>query len=109
MNQYLSDTNGALSKHIFAGAERVASVLDAGEQTFTYYYHTDHLGSTGYMTDDSGVLVEHIEYTPWGETWHQPESAISGDMPAYRFTSKELDLSGMYLSLIHISEPTRPY
>jgi len=96
VNQYLSDTNGTLSKHIFAGAERIASVFDAGEQTFTYYYHTDHLGSTGYMTDADGVLVEHIEYTPWGETWHQPESGVEAGMPSYRFTSKELDLSGMY-------------
>jgi RHS repeat-associated protein len=63
--------------------------------------HTDHLGSTGYMTDEAGNIREHIEYTPWGETWMERENEDMLDgvkiiMPNYMFTSKELDASGLY-------------
>jgi len=31
-----------------------------------YYYHTDHLGSVNVLTDRSGQMVQHFEYTPFG-------------------------------------------
>ena len=57
---------------------------------FLYYYHPDHLGSTGYVTDENAELYEHIQYFPFGETWYQA-SANSEQRVAYRYTSKELD------------------
>jgi len=29
-----------------------------------YFYHSDHLGSSSLITDDTGALVQHIEYVP---------------------------------------------
>lgn len=64
--------------------------------TFLYYYHPDHLGSTGYVTDADGELYEHIQYFPFGETWVQ-EAANTLQRVPYRFTSKELDEeTGLY-------------
>jgi len=84
------------TKNVYVGNQRVVSVLNPDEQTrYEYYYHTDHLGSTTYLTDRDGKLKEHIEYTPWGEGWiEQPTNRY--DLPQYLFTGKELDATGLY-------------
>lgn len=54
-----------------------------------FYYHGDHLGSTSYITDISGMPSQHIDYLPFGEplleektqTWQSP----------YKFNCKEQD------------------
>jgi uncharacterized protein RhaS with RHS repeats len=60
-----------------------------------FYYHSDHLGSTSYITDLDGNVVQHIEYVPFGEvfleernnTWNTP----------HLFNGKELDeATGLY-------------
>ena len=35
----------------------------------TYYYHRDHLGSTTLITNESGEVVQRVEYLPTGETF----------------------------------------
>jgi RHS repeat-associated protein len=62
---------------------------------FIYFYHPDHLGSTGYVTDEKALRYEHIAYFPFGETWVQ-ESSATWRVP-YQFTSKEMDPeTGLY-------------
>ena len=34
-----------------------------------FFYHHDHLGSTTYVTDENGDVVQHIEYLPSGEVF----------------------------------------
>ncbi|KXB50166.1 RHS repeat-associated core domain protein, partial [Bacteroidales bacterium KA00344] len=60
-----------------------------------FYYHPDHLGSSSYITNLDGEVVQHIEYVPFGEvfieernnTWNTP----------YLFNAKELDEeTGLY-------------
>lgn len=54
-----------------------------------FYYHPDHLGSSSYITNLDGEVVQHIEYVPFGEvfieernnTWNTP----------YLFNAKEYD------------------
>jgi len=96
---WVGDTSGAgvmYTKNYYAGNERVASALfndmySNSQPIGTYYYHTDHLGSTTYMTDTNGVIQEHIEYTPWGEQWGNTENALTWANLNYKFTGKELD------------------
>jgi hypothetical protein len=33
-----------------------------------YYFHPDHLGSSSYITNAAGVVTQHMEYLPFGET-----------------------------------------
>ena len=54
-----------------------------------YFYHPDHLGSTGYVTDAKGKLYEHLEYFPFGETFVAEHS--NTQRTPYLFTSKEYD------------------
>lgn len=66
-----------------------------GYGELAYFYHSDHLGSTSYVTDANGEVSQHVEYVPFGEvfieernnTWNTP----------YLFNAKELDEeTGLY-------------
>ncbi|GAB6950300.1 hypothetical protein JCM15640A_18850 [Hoylesella timonensis 4401737 = DSM 22865 = JCM 15640] len=69
-----------------------------------FYYHPDHLGSSSYITNLDGEVMQHIEYVPYGEvfieernnTWNTP----------YLFNAKEFDEeTGMYYYGARYYEP----
>ena len=69
-----------------------------------FYYHPDHLGSSSYITNLDGEVMQHIEYVPFGEvfieernnTWNTP----------YLFNAKEFDEeTGMYYYGARYYEP----
>ncbi|MCR4770285.1 MAG: RHS repeat-associated core domain-containing protein [Bacteroidaceae bacterium] len=61
----------------------------------TFYYHSDHLGSTSYVTDDSARITQYTAYLPYGELLVDEHSS-SEDLP-YKFNGKELDEeTGLY-------------
>ncbi|MBE1576990.1 SpvB/TcaC N-terminal domain-containing protein [Amycolatopsis roodepoortensis] len=96
-NRGYSERNGIGFKHIFIGDSRLTTkTVAAGDPENTQsYFHTDHLGSSGYVTDRQGNVTEHLEYMPFGETWVE-EQAGQSDTP-YKFTGKELDEeTGLY-------------
>jgi RHS repeat-associated protein len=100
-----SNTDGSLrrTKNIYIGETRIASKMnfeDAStsyEEIHTYYYHTDHLGSSNVVTDYEGEVYEHLEYTPYGETWVHDQSEDDLGLVDYAFTSKGYDEeTGLY-------------
>jgi len=102
---YYTETDGKkISKHIYIGSTRVASqVMSRSCETSTtmkrentLYYHTDHLGSSGYVTDKKGEFYEHTEYTSSGESWVNEKVTGNANLP-YKYTSKEMDAeTGLY-------------
>ena len=61
----------------------------------TFFYHSDHLGSTSYITDDKGNITQYDAYLPYGELLVDEHSS-SEDMP-YKFNGKEMDSeTGLY-------------
>ena len=44
----------------------VAQIEDDGVTSTTQTLHTDHLGSTSVVTDESGIMVELLDYHPYG-------------------------------------------
>ena len=61
----------------------------------TFFYHSDHLGSTSYITDDKGNITQYDAYLPYGELLVDEHSS-SEDMP-YKFNGKEMDAeTGLY-------------
>lgn len=54
-----------------------------------YYYHTDHLGSSAWITDSLGVAVQHLAYLPWGEPFVTQKTGNFN--PTYTFSGKERD------------------
>ena len=67
---------------------------DATEEE-TFFYHSDHLGSTSYITDQDGNITQYTAYLPYGELLVDEHSS-SEDLP-YKFNGKELDEeTGLY-------------
>ena len=42
-----------------------------------FYYHPDHLGSSSYITNLDGEVVQHIEYVPFGEVLYSESESYS--------------------------------
>ncbi len=84
-------TGGGCSKYIFAGAQRIALHLVSG--VATYYYHTDHLGSSSVITDHGGAQMESLAYLPYGQTRLRTGMVNMH----HQYTGQELDDStGLY-------------
>ena len=68
---------------------------DTSEMEETFYYHSDHLGSTAYITDQQANVTQYDAYLPYGELLVDEHSS-SADLP-YKFNGKELDEeTGLY-------------
>ena len=88
-----------VSNHIFVGNTRVASVVKHTEEKnpATYFYASDHLGSSSVLTTNTGSYHERIEYLPYGETWVEDKATSDSYTTPYKFTGKELDTeTGLY-------------
>ena len=78
---------------VVAGYGYVAADTSDVEETF--YYHSDHLGSTAYITDQKANVTQYDAYLPYGELLVDEHSS-SADLP-YKFNGKELDEeTGLY-------------
>jgi RHS repeat-associated protein len=72
--------------------------------TLLYFYHSDHLGSTSYITDVSGEVYQHMEYIPFGETFVEEHS--NTERTPYLFNGKEMDEeTGLYYYGVRYYDP----
>jgi RHS repeat-associated protein len=95
-----------VTKHIFAGEARMVSKMESSvnPNPARMFYSPDNVGSTTYVTDAAGTLIEHDRYFPFGETWGSSERVAFGNPNAsvnnhrnWLFTGKELDTdTGLY-------------
>ena len=61
----------------------------------TFFYHSDHLGSTSYITDRDANITQFDAYLPYGELLVDEHS--SSEEMSYKFNGKELDEeTGLY-------------
>jgi RHS repeat-associated protein len=58
-------------------------------EIYQYYYHSDHLGSSSFITNLDGEVAQHIEYVPFGEVFVE-ERNNTWSTP-YKFNGKQLD------------------
>ena len=69
-----------------------------------FYYHPGHLGSSSYITNLDGEVVQHIEYVPFGEVFVEERNNIWNT--PYLFNAKEFDEeTGMYYYGARYYEP----
>lgn len=69
-----------------------------------FYYHPDHLGSSSYITNLDGEVVQHIEYVPFGEVFIEERNSVWNT--PYLFNAKEFDEeTGMYYYGARYYEP----
>ncbi|MBO0879585.1 MAG: hypothetical protein J2P17_04285, partial [Mycobacterium sp.] len=92
-NQYYTDFGGGSGnqfKHVFIGSERILTKkARIAPDRQHWYYHTDHLRSTGMVTNENSDIVDAVHYFPFGEVWLEE---VPSSLPVdYFFTGKELD------------------
>ena len=68
---------------------------DTAHHEDIFFYHSDHLGSTSYITDAKANITQFDAYLPYGELLVDEHSS-SEEMP-YKFNGKEFDQeTGLY-------------
>lgn len=89
------EENGEYLAYVYVLGKHFARVDGkvGSEEKQTYFYHTDHLGSTVLVTDEAGQAVWSTEYTPFGSL-----TIAEGKLKkAAKFTGKDLDEdTGLY-------------
>ena len=64
-------------------------------ENLQFFYHPDHLGSSSFITNLEGEVVQHIEYAPFGEVFIEERNSVWNT--PYLFNAKEFDEeTGMY-------------
>ena len=90
----LAGTEDADSDGGPSGAPRRGNKVD-GEGN-RYYYHSDHLGSSSLITNDSCNVTQQLDYLPYGEVFLEKRADVDYHTP-YKFNGKELDEeTGLY-------------
>jgi RHS repeat-associated protein len=54
-----------------------------------YFYHSDHLGSSNYISNNTGIVSQHTEYLPFGETL--VDEHLNSHNTPFKFNAKEFD------------------
>ena len=97
MYQKPSDPDETGAGYGYSNAEGLA-------ENEVYFYHSDHLGSTSYITDRDGNVSQFIAYKPFGELLID-EHSVSYDSP-WKFNGKEWDSeTGLYYYGARYYEP----
>jgi RHS repeat-associated protein len=72
--------------------DRFESILDQltanDPENVQYFYHSDHLGSSSFITDASGTVDQHLQYLPFGEPWIDQRTTTG---IRFTFSGKEKD------------------
>lgn len=73
-------------------------------ENLQFFYHPDHLGSSSFITNLEGEVVQHIEYVPFGEVFIEERNSVWNT--PYLFNAKEFDEeTGMYYYGTRYYEP----
>lgn len=73
-------------------------------ENLQFFYHPDHLGSSSFITNLDGEVVQHIEYVPFGEVFIEERNNVWNT--PYLFNAKEFDEeTGLYYYGARYYEP----
>ncbi len=91
MGMYSSVKTYNLKEHIIQPYE---NPIHPDEPIF--YYHSDHLGSASFLTDETGIQTQQLVYLPFGEDWVDLKYNTQQFETPYKFNGKEKDLESGY-------------
>ena len=80
-----------------------------GQENELFFYHPDHLGSTGMVTDNNASITQGLFYAPFGDIISDYNTSFhNSPMPNYSFNAKELDEENnmYYYSARYYAPPT---
>jgi len=92
---YFDVVSGSFTKHYFIEGGRIASKYVSGgnppnnAENFQFFFHSDHLGNSAFVTDRLGEVYQHLEYFPYGELFIDEHG--NDERTWYLYNGKELD------------------
>ncbi|MGC1119963.1 MAG: RHS repeat-associated core domain-containing protein, partial [Candidatus Methanofastidiosia archaeon] len=86
---YEENSSGSAA-YIYGPTGKIAKRTTINQETDTFYYHPDHMGSMRLVTDEDKNIVAAVTYHPFGETSTEEGSED------YLFNGKEQDSTGLY-------------
>jgi len=89
INVLYEENSTGTATYIYGPTGRLAKRTTINSESHTFYYHTDHLGSTRLVTDQSKTIVTDVNFEPFGESTPNGEES-------YLYTGKEKDSTGLY-------------
>ncbi|MBU7025416.1 MAG: RHS repeat protein, partial [Theionarchaea archaeon] len=90
LNVLYEENSTSTAAYIYGPTGKLAKRITINQESDTYYYHTDHLGSTRLITDSSKNIISAVTYHPFGEV------CVKEGSEDYLFNGKEKDLTGLY-------------
>jgi RHS repeat-associated protein len=84
-------------KYVYALSTHCTLAVLSSEKDFEadhFFYHSDHLGSSSWISDASGNVNQHLQYMPFGESF--VDQRASSWVTPYTFSAKEKDLETGY-------------
>jgi RHS repeat-associated protein len=82
------EKQGLTLYHIYAG-DRLVATFDKTKTNLFQYYHPDDLTSTSIQTDTNGAVIQHYEYSAFGQSRYTQNTNTT--KVSRRFTSQILD------------------
>ncbi len=67
MAERVGDSGEWLRYYVYTPDGRLLYLIDAGDANEVYFYHFDHIGSTLFLTDETGSVTDSYAYTPYGK------------------------------------------
>ena len=90
LNVLYEENSIGTAVYIYGLTGRLAKRTTINQETNTFYYHNDYLGSTRLVTDNNKNILSAVTYHPFGE------SSIEEGLEDYLFNGKEKDATGLY-------------
>jgi RHS repeat-associated protein len=90
INSIYEENSTGSTGYIYGPIGLMARRTTINQESNTYFYHKDHLGSTRSVTDSSKNIITASTYHPFGETEVEEGSEY------YLYNGKERDSAGLY-------------
>jgi len=84
------EKSSGYASYIYGPTGLLAKRTTIDQESNTYYYHKDHLGSTRLVTDSTKTLISAVTYHPFGNIDQEEGSE------EHLFTGKTMDSSQLY-------------
>ncbi|OGZ93112.1 MAG: hypothetical protein A2549_00380 [Candidatus Staskawiczbacteria bacterium RIFOXYD2_FULL_37_10] len=95
---YYNKLRDEITKHIFANGLNLATIEVTGDTAKTYFNFSDSLQSSSVMTDQTGAVVETMDYYPFGEIRLDSKTADFAEQRKYIGQEYDEDTGLNYLN-----------
>ena len=92
----ISSGANILNTNLLASSMTKITSTATEPENLQYFYVSDHLGSSSWITDKDGNALQHLSYLPFGEVFANQKASGSSFDAEFKFSGKPLDLETGY-------------